>query len=285
MTDAAGARVPGGLLRRALSGPGGRLGIALTVALVAAGLLAPWLAPRDPFAIVGPSLAAPGGAFPLGTDALGRDLLSRMLFGARSSLAVALGVGTIVMTLGCLVGATAGYLGGLWDEVLMRVTEFFQALPRFFLAILVIAVFGPGLDRLVLVLGFTSWTMLARVVRAETLSLREREFVDAARVLGASGPRLVFRELLPNVLPAALALLGLVLGHVLLVEAGLGFLGLGDPNTVTWGLLAGAAQPYLRIAWWLPLFPGLAILLAVLGLNLLGDALTAALGKSALPTP
>lgn len=280
MTDPAAGRTGArdGLAAGVLARPGGRIGLALVVALAAAGALAPLLAPADPFVISGPSLAPPGGAHPLGTDALGRDLLSGLLFGTRASLAVAVGVGILVLVIGGGIGASSAYLGGRCDDALMRFTEFFQAVPRFFLAILAMAVFGPGLELLVLVLGLTSWTMLARVVRAEVLSLKQREFVDAARVVGASGTRIVLRELLPNALPPALALLGLIMGHVLLVEASLGFLGLADPNAMTWGLIAGAAQPYVRLAWWLPFFPGVAILLAVLGFNLLADALTAALG-------
>lgn len=269
-----------GLAERTLARTGGRTGAGLVGGLVVVALLAPVLAPADPYAISGPSLAPPGGMHPLGTDALGRDLLSGLLFGARASLVVAVGVAALVLVVGGTVGAFSAWLGGWWDDVLMRLTEFFQALPRFFLAILAIAVFGPGLELLILVLGLTSWTMLARVVRAEVLSLKQREFVDAARALGASSGRIVLRELLPNALPPALALLGLIMGRVLLVEASLGFLGLGDPNTMSWGLLAGSAQPYLRLAWWLPFFPGLAILLAVLGFNLLGDAITAALGRN-----
>lgn len=270
---------PGGrTLHRALGRPAGVIGLVLTGALVAVGALAPWLAPADPFAVVGPSLAPPGGGHRLGTDALGRDLLSGLVFGARTSLVVAAGVGAIVLVVGTVVGTVSGYLGGWVDDLLMRVTELFQTLPRFFLAVLAIALWGPGIDRLVVVLGLTSWTMVARVVRADVLSLREREFVEAARALGASGVRIVWRELVPNALPAALALLGLVVGHVLLIEASLGFLGLGDPNAMSWGFLAGEAQEFLRVAPWLAAFPGLAILLAVLGLNLLGDALTDALG-------
>lgn len=269
-----------GIVERTLARPGGRTGAGLVAGLAVVALLAPVLAPADPYAISGPSLAPPGGAHLLGTDALGRDLLSGLLFGARASLFVAVGVAALVLVVGGTVGAFSAWLGGWWDDVLMRLTEFFQALPRFFLAILAIAVFGPGLQLLILVLGLTSWTMLARVVRAEVLSLKQREFVDAARALGASSARIVLRELLPNALPPALALLGLIMGRVLLVEASLGFLGLGDPNTVSWGLIAGSAQPYLRLAWWLPFFPGLAILLAVLGFNLLGDAVTAALGRN-----
>lgn len=269
-----------GIVERTLARPGGRAGAGLVAGLSVVALLAPVLAPADPYAITGPSLAPPGGAHLLGTDALGRDLLSGLLFGARASLFVAVGVAALVLIVGGTVGAFSAWLGGWWDDVLMRLTEFFQALPRFFLAILAIAVFGPGLQLLILVLGLTSWTMLARVVRAEVLSLKQREFVDAARALGASSARIVLRELLPNALPPALALLGLIMGRVLLVEASLGFLGLGDPNTVSWGLIAGSAQPYLRLAWWLPFFPGLAILLAVLGFNLLGDAVTVALGRN-----
>lgn len=281
--DAVGARVPVGpprrrLWRRALGTVGGRIGLFLTAGLVMVAIGAPALAPADPYAVAGPSLAPPSPAHLMGTDALGRDLLSGVLFGARTSLLIAAGVGAIVFFAGSLVGTVSGYLGGWIDDALMRFTEFFQVLPRFFLAVLVIAIFGPGLDRLILVLGLTSWTMLARVTRAEVLSLREREFVDAARALGASRLRILAIELLPNALPAALALLGLVIGHVLLIEASLGFLGLGDPNALSWGYLAGEAQEFLRIAWWLPLFPGLAILLAVLGVNLLSDALTDALG-------
>lgn len=157
---------------------------------------------------------------------------------------------------------------------MMRATEFVQVLPRFFLAILVIAMFGPGLDHLVLVLGLTSWPLLARVVRAELLSLREREFVEAARADGASAMRIVLRELLPNVVASSVVVIGLLIAQVMLIEAGLGFLGLGDPNVVSLGSLAAQGQDFIRTAWWLAFFPGAAIVLAVLGLNLLADALT-----------
>lgn len=267
-----------GVLRGVLTTPSGLLGAALTTSLVVVAVFAPALAPYDPFAIDGPVLHAPSAAHPLGTDALGRDLFSGILHGTRTSLLVAGIVGVLVLLIGSLVGAVSGYAGRWADDVLMRLTEAFQVLPRFFLAIVVIAFFGPGIDRLVLVLGFTSWPMLARVVRAEVLSLKQREFVAAAQAHGASSVRVVVREILPNALPAAIALLGLILAQVILIEASLGFLGLGDPNAMSWGYLANEAQRFLRVAWWLALFPGLAILLAVLGLNLLGDALTDILG-------
>ncbi|MDE0804794.1 MAG: ABC transporter permease [Acidimicrobiales bacterium] len=252
--------------------------MSLTFVVVAAGLLAPWLAPNDPFAVDGPPLASPSGRYPMGTDALGRDLFSGIIFGARTAVIVAGITGIIVLVVGLLVGTVSGYIGGRVDDLLMRITEFFQVIPRFFTAIIVIALFGPGLDRLVLVLGFTSWSLLARVIRSEVLSLREREFVEAARADGASHVRIMTRELLPNAIPAAMVFVGLIMAQVLLIEASLGFLGLGDPNAMSWGFLASQAQQFLRVAWWMSVFPGLAIIVAVLGLNLLGDAVTDQVG-------
>lgn len=265
------------VLLRAVRSPSGAVGGLITLVLVVVGVLAPLLAPTDPFAVDGPPLAAPSAAHLMGTDALGRDLLSGVIFGARTSLLVAAGVAVMVVVIGTAVGLVSGYFGGWVDDVLMRGTELFQVLPRFFLALVFIAFFGPGLDRLVLLLGLTSWPLLARVIRAEAFALRTREFVEAARVQGASRTRILLREILPNALPPGIALLGLVVAQVILIEASLGFLGLGDPNVTSWGTLASEAQRFLRVGWWLSLFPGLAILLAVLGLNLLGDAVTDAL--------
>lgn len=264
--------------RRALARPAGRIGLALTVVTAALGLFAPWLTSVGPQSLAGPSLAPPGGAHLLGTDPLGRDVWSVIVFGARTSLLIAGGVGTIALAIGALVGGISGYRGGLVDDALMRFTELVQTLPRFFLALLAIALFGPGTVLLIIVLGVTSWTMLARVIRAEVLTLRQREFVTAARAAGASETRIVFGEILPNALPATVALLGLVVGRILLIEAGLAFLGLGDPDLASWGALAGEGQAFLRVAPWLAVCPGLAIMGAVLGVNLLGEALTEAIG-------
>ena len=249
------------------------IGLSLTLLIVSVALLAGALAPYDPFAPIGPPLAGPSAAHPMGTDALGRDLLSGVILGTRTSLVVAGSVGLLVLLIGALVGTVSGYRGGLLDDALMRGTELFQTLPRFFLAIIVIALFGPGLDHLVLVLGVTSWALVARVVRSQVLTLRHREFVEAAQASGASGTRILLREILPNALPPAIVYVGLLLAEIILLEASLGFLGLGDPGVISWGYLAGQAQRFLRVAWWLSLFPGLAIVVAVLGLNLLGDAL------------
>jgi peptide/nickel transport system permease protein len=270
----AARRVSSSLLRT----PAGLIGLTLTGLVCVVALLAPFIAPYDPFAIVGPPLSGPTMAHPLGTDGLGRDLMSGVVFGARTSVIVVGATGVIVLVIGITVGTVSGYVGGRLDDALMRVTEFFQVLPRFFLAIVVLALWGPGIDRLVIVLGLTSWAILARVVRSDVMSLRQRPFVEAAIVAGATDPRVAIRDVLPHAMPATIAYLGLILAQVLLLEASLGFLGLGDPRTMSWGYLAGQAQRYLRVAWWLSVFPGLAIVIAVLGLNLLGDAFTDALG-------
>ena len=212
----------------------------------------------------------------MGTDALGRDVFSAVLFGARTSLLVAGAVSIIALTCGTVVGMLAGYRGGWVDDALMRTTELFQVIPRFFFAIIAIALFGPGLDRIVLTLGLTSWPILARVVRGEVIAMRDLDFIRAAESMGATASRIVLRQLLPNVLPTLVVALGLLFGQVLLLEATLGFLGLGDPSRISWGMMAAQAQGFLRVAWWLALFPGLAITLTVLGVNLLADAFSAA---------
>jgi peptide/nickel transport system permease protein len=250
----------------------GRIGLALVAVVVAMAVLAPLVTTRDPFALTGAPLAPPSSDHPMGTDALGRDLLSGVLFGARASLLVAGAVTALAFGCGTSVGLLAGYRGGWVDDVLMRVTELLQTLPRFFLVVVAVALLGPGLDRLVLALGLTSWPALARVVRGETLSLRRADFVVAAEAGGASEVRVLLRTVLPNVMPNAAVLAGLLFAQALLLEASLGFLGLGDPNVMSWGLLVGHAQPFVRVAWWLALFPGLAITAAVLGVNMLADA-------------
>ena len=200
------------------------------------------------------------------------------MHGGRASLLIATAVVIVAVACGGTVGLVAGYRGGLTDDALSRCTELFQVMPRLFLVAMVIALFGPGVDRLVLTLGLTSWPVLARVVRSEVLATRTVEFVLAAEALGAPRPYIARRVLLPNILPSLLVMVGLLFGQVLLTEASLGFLGLGDPNTLSWGLLVGESQGFLRTAWWLAVFPGLAITIAILACNLLADALSSALG-------
>jgi peptide/nickel transport system permease protein len=265
-------------LRAVLSLPSGRVGATLTAVTLATALLAPLLATSDPFALAAAPLSPPTLAHLMGTDAIGRDVLSGVLYGARASLLIAGSVTLLAFVCGAVVGMIAGWRGGLLDDLLMRVTELLQVMPRFFLVVVAVALLGPGIDRMVITLGLTSWPVLARVVRGEVLAMREADFVVAARASGATAPRILWHELLPNVMPSAAVLLGLLFGQIILVEASLGFLGLGDPNAASWGLLAGQAQGFVRVAWWLAVFPGLAIAVAVLGINLLADAWAAVLG-------
>ncbi len=259
----------------------GTAGLLLTLTLIVLALLANILAPTDPFASVGRPLSPPSRAHLFGTDDLGRDVLTGVIHGARTSLLVVASVTALVAIIGVTVGAVAGYRVGVVDNTLMRVTDFVLIVPRFFLAVVVIALFGAGVDRLILVLGLTSWPAIARVVRAQTLSLVRREFVDAARALGATDTRVLLRYVLPGTLPPALVVISVNAASVILLEAGLSFIGLGDPSRMSWGYLANNAQRFLRVAWWVALFPGAAIALAVLGLNLLGDALNDLLDRHA----
>lgn len=269
------------ILRLLLHMPAGVVGLVLTAGVLFVAVFADQLAPGDPFAATGPSLAPPSSAHLMGTDNLRRDILRAVIHGARTSMTIVVAVVAISSVLGMVIGAVAGYRGGLVDDVLMRITEMLQSVPRFFLAVLVVGLFGAGMRNLILLLGLTSWTLLARVVRAETLSVKQWQFVESARAVGASGTRVLCRHVIPNVLPAAVVVISLMGARVILIEAGLSFLGLGDPNQISWGYLINNAQRFLTVAWWMSVFPGLAIVAAVLGLSLLSDALNDALNPLA----
>jgi peptide/nickel transport system permease protein len=256
------------------------LGLFLTAIVVGAAALANVIAPGDPFRTVADPLRAPSRQHLLGTDNLGRDMLGAVVHGARTSMVVVLGVTVIASFVGLVVGVLAGYRGGWVDDLLMRITELFQAIPRFFLVLLIVALFGAGVDHLIYVLALTSWPTLARVTRSEALSLRDREYVDAARSIGATDLRIMRRHILPNVLPTALVVIALTGSRVILLEASLSFLGLGDPSVMSWGYLVSNAQRFLRVAWWMSVFPGLAIAISVLGINLMSDALNDILAGS-----
>ncbi len=277
----AAARPPGGgltgLTARAGAHAAAAAGFALLGGILLLAVLGPWLYPVDPWQMQGQRFAPVGGAFPLGTDYLGRDVLAGIIRGARTSLAVGLAATAIVVVLGVLIGASAGYAGGPIDDVLMRITEFFQVLPAFLFAMVLVAIFSPSIWTVVAAIGVSNWAGTARLVRAEFLSLREREFVAAARALGAKDRRIVLREILPNSLPPVIVNASLTVGVAILFEAGLSFLGLGDPNVMSWGYMIGSSRIYLREAWWTVTFPGLAIVATVLGLSLVGDWLTDAL--------
>ena len=253
-------------------------GAALFAVFAAASLGAPWLAAHDPLDVAagaGATLERPSAAHPFGTDVLGRDLFSRVLWGGRVSLAVGIGVEALTALLGCAVGLVAGYYGGIVDAALMRITDVVMAFPSLVLAIGLIAVFErPGLDKVILVLVALGWTTIARVVRGAVLSLKTREHVLAARALGVSNLAIMTRHLLPNALGSLLVAATIGVGGNMVAEAGLSFLGLGAQSpTISWGALLADGQSFLASAPWVAVFPGVALLLAVLGINLLGDGL------------
>jgi len=260
-------------VRRFLRHPAGMTGLVLTLLVVVTGVLADVISPGDPFRTVADPLLAPSGTHLMGTDNLGRDVFDAVVHGARTSMIVVLGVSALASTVGLAVGLVAGYRGGWADDLLMRLTELFQSVPRFFLVLLIVALFGAGLDNLIYVLALTSWPTLARVSRAEVLSVRDRTYVEAARSIGATDWRIAMRHVLPNVLPTALVVIALTGSRIILLEASLSFLGLGDPTVMSWGYLVSNANRFLRTAWWMSVFPGMAIAIAVLGINLMSDAL------------
>jgi peptide/nickel transport system permease protein len=259
--------------------PAACVGFALIAIFVVAALLAPLLEPHDPLTQdVARRLKPPGyvdprdGPFWFGTDGLGRDILARVIEGARVSLLVSVGGASIAAVLGTSLGLISGYAGGFWDALIMRVTDVFQAVPFTILAIAVVAVLGPSVRNVVVVLGITSWVTYARVVRGETLAQRGGEVVLAARVVGAGRARIVVRHVLPQVLASIVVLSSLLLASMVLFEATLSFLGLGvQPPTPSWGNMVLDGVEPIRVAWWVSFFPGVAILLAVMGINLVGD--------------
>lgn len=257
----------------------GTAGLLLLAIPLAAALLAPLLYPGDPLSIAGPALTPPFSdpALPLGTDRLGRDVLAGIFHGVRATLLVGLAAAFVAVAFGTLVGAVAGFAGGLADEVLMRVTEAFQTVPGFLLALAFVSVAGASLPVVVLAIALGAWTGPARLTRAEVLSIRSRDHVAAARVAGMRPVGIALREVLPNALPPVLALSSVIVANAVLVEAALSFLGLGDPNIVTWGSMIAEGRNVLRSAPYLSLLPGLAIVVTVLGVHLVSEGLAEAL--------
>lgn len=269
------------LLRRLLRRPAGVIGLALTASLVAIGVFGPWVVRGDPLAMAYPTFTHPSRQFLMGTDAVGREVLPRVVHGVATSMTIVLAVTVLSALIGILLGTLSGYLGGVVDSLIMRVVDMLQSVPRFLTAIVVVALLGSSYEKLILLLGLTSWTFLARIVRSEVLSVRRREFVEAGRALGASDFWILTRHVLPHSLPAVIVVLPLFASRVVLIEAGLAFLGLGDPDRVSLGYLISEAQPYLQYYWWLSVFPGLALVAMVLGFNLMGDAFNDELDRGA----
>ncbi len=251
------------------------LGLVLTVFLLMVAIFAPIISPYDPIKQdLKNRLQPPSWEHPFGTDQLGRDIFSRVVWGSRISLLIAVIVVAISFTVGTTIGIISGYFGGKVDEVLMRITDMFMAFPRLVLALAVAAALGPGLFNTMLAIAFVSWVYYARLARASTLQIREEVYIEAARAIGASNRRILFLHVLPMVVTPVIVQATLDMGGTILTAAGLGFLGLGvQPPTPEWGVMVSEGRRFITEQWWVSTFPGLAILLATLGFNLLGDGI------------
>jgi peptide/nickel transport system permease protein len=255
------------------------LGLALLSFILFIALTAPFLTPYSPMkTLVGRPFETPfSSEHHLGTDDLGRDIFTMILFGAQASLLIGFLSAILGISIGVLAGSISGYYGGLIDDLVMRITELFMMIPRFPLALVVIAFFGNSIWNVIFVLGITSWPRTARTVRVAYMSLKQKEFVEAARAIGEKDFSIVFREILPNAIFLVIVNLSIEVPGAILLEVGLSYLGVGDPNITSWGMMLSNAQHFLRHAWWMAVFPGIAIFITVLGLNLVGDGLNDAL--------
>jgi peptide/nickel transport system permease protein len=251
----------------------GMLGLVTLALVVTLALAAPVLFPGDPFRRVDRPFAPPFGAHLFGTDVLGRDVAAGIAHGARTSLLIGCLATGIAVMVGTVVGGVAGYYGGWVDDLLMRVTEFFQTIPTFLFAIVLLAILSPSVKTIIFAIAVVTWPPVARLARGEVLSLRGREFVQACVALGMTDGRVLARHVLPNCLSPIVVMGSLTVATAILIESALSFLGLGDPNVMTWGFMIGAGRTFLRTAWWLCTIPGVAILVTVLAINLAGEGL------------
>ncbi|WP_265259750.1 ABC transporter permease [Verminephrobacter eiseniae] len=265
-------------LRMFLRNPSAIAGSALLLVVLLVAIAGPWLLQADPFEIRAAPLTPPftGQAW-IGTDYLGRDVLTTLVYGGRATLLVGAVAAALSVLTGITLGACAGYYGGKLDAALMKVTEFFQVLPALLFAMVVVTLFSPTLVTVTLAIGCVSWTGTARLTRAEFMKYRELEFVRAERAMGARDARIIWQVILPNALPPLVVSATLAVGVAILFEAGLSFLGLGDPNQMSWGLMIGSSRQYVLSCWWAVAFPGAAIFVTVLAVSLIGDGLNDAL--------
>lgn len=252
-------------------------GLVILVALIAIAVFGPLRYPQSPFALVAQPFLPPLGQYLLGTDMLGRSILTGLLYGARTSLLIGLSSTALAITVGVVIGALAGYFGGWADEALMRLTEVFQTIPFFIFAILLVTVLTPSVGSVVTAIAVVSWPPMARLVRGEFLVMRNREFVQACIGLGMGDGRIILVHVLPNCLSAIIVTGSLMIATAILTESSLSFLGLSDPNVMSWGFMAGAGREFLQRAPWLCAIPGIAILVTVLAINLVGEGLNDAL--------
>jgi peptide/nickel transport system permease protein len=263
--------------RRFARSRAGVLGVSILAVVVVMAAAAPVLFPGSPFRRVDRPFQPPFGGHLLGTDVLGRDVAAGVAHGARTSLTIGLLATAAAVAVGTLMGGVAGYYGGRVDDLLMRTTEFFQTIPTFLFSILLVAILAPSVASIVFAIAVVSWPAVARLVRGEFLAMRNREFVQAGICLGMSDSRVIFRHILPNCLSPIIVTGSLIVATAILIESALSFLGLGDPNVMSWGFMIGAGRTFLRSAWWLCTIPGVAILLTVLAINLVGEGLNDAL--------
>jgi peptide/nickel transport system permease protein len=249
------------------------IGLVVILGLVVIALTADVISPETQGSMNYAPTMPPSAEHPMGTDNLGRDVFYRWVHGARISMAIGTFAAGTSIVIGVVIGLCAGYRGGFSDDGLMRFTEAVQTTPRFFLALVVVVLFGSSVVHIALIIGLLSWPGISRLIRAESLSIREHEYIHAARSLGARDRRIMFRHVFPNAVQPAIVAGSLLVSQAILIESSLSFLGLGDPSTPSWGLMLNQAQAFLASGWWLAAFPGLGILLASLGFNLLGDGL------------
>jgi len=269
--------------RRFARNKGALAGLAVLLAVALMVVFGPWLTAHDPWEMATQPFMAPGqeAGFPLGSDTLGRDIASGLVSGARISLLIGVVSTVVSLLIGVGIGAVAGYFGGWVDATLMRFTELFQAVPSFALAIVLVAIFQPSVGSIVAAIATVSWPPVARLVRGEFLTLRQRDFVAAAQLAGQSTARIILTQILPNAASPIIVMASLMVATAILLESSLSFLGLGDPNQMSWGYMVGSARSVLRQAWWMAVFPGLAIVLTVLALNLVGEGLNDGLNARA----
>ena len=255
------------------------IGLVLLVFVFLVAVAGPLFVMSDPWDMATMPFLWPGqdAAYPLGSDTLGRDILTGIVHGSRVSLMIGFAATLAALGLGVTVGALAGYFRGWVDDVLMRITEIFQTVPTFLLAVVLVAIFKPSMLTIVLAISAVTWPSIARLVRAEFLSLREREFVQSCVVIGMGETRIIFRQILPNCLPPIIVMSSVMVASAILTESGLSFLGLGDPNLMSWGTMIGIGRDAMRTAWYMSALPGVAILVTVLALNLVGEGLNDAL--------
>ena len=268
-------------LKRLLQTPEGLIGFLILAAIAVVAMSAPFLFPKDPLSIVGSPLIPPftNAALPLGTDSLGRDVVAGVVHGARASLAVGVSAAAAALLIGTIMGTLSGFAGGLIDEGLMRVTDAFQIVPSFLLALAFVSTIGATMPVVVLAIALGAWADPARLTRAQVLSIRERDYVAAARAIGMHPLDIAFRQILPNALPPVLALAAIIVAAAILTEAALSFLGLGDPNIVTWGSMIAEGRNVLRSSPTLSIIPGIALLVTVLGVYLLSEGINRVLAE------